>query len=915
MDIFLISRIKNESDIIESFIRYHENIVDGMVVIDNGSTDGTRQILEKLKDEGLPIFLLYDNEAEHVQNQKMTELLNYTVEKFNPDIIVPLDADEFLISTDIGINPRDIMEQLNENSVHYIKWKTYIPKELNDEKIFLPSRYKYTRQEQVETFYKVIFSKKLVNKHQLSIMMGNHDVKANNEYQELSRLVANRLKIAHFPLRSINQFFSKTIIGWLNDLSRYDRKFGDSFHWGRMYSKIKSGIPITQEDLVKLAKNYALQEERQDIELINDIFDTSFCKEITLKYNNKKSDDFMKLILENSEEIARGNAKLKRELLQLKRGEEINQKLKKTSIIILTYNKLEYTKACIDSIRTYTRKGTYEIIVVDNNSSDGTQQWLSKQQDIITIYNQDNVGFPKGCNQGIEVATGDTILLLNNDTVVTNHWLDNLIAALYSSKDIGAVGPVTNNCSYYQAISVPYTNSLDEMHEFAKEYNVQNSLLWEQRIKLVGYCMLIKKEVIDEIGLLDEQFTPGNFEDDDYSYRILQAGYRMILCKDTFIHHFGSVSFGEQRERYTNLLNKNAMKFKEKWGFDSRYSSFIRNEIVNLIDSHDLEDEIRVLEVGCACGATLLQIKNKYKNAKLYGIEFNENSASIASQFSKVQATDAEKPMNYPEEFFDYIIFADVLEHLNNPWGVLENIKKYLKDGGKILASIPNVMHYSVLKDTINGNWTYTESGLLDRTHLRFFTLNEIIKMFNEINYINIVVSATTLPETPEEKKWVDILSAVSDTNNRDQFKAYQYLIKAQKSTQLHVLLGELTDERKKKEFGNNLLAYCKSEKIEASVVIQALTEMGLNGVDTLNFLASLFYQDNRMEEALTFLEKSYSINQSDVDTLFNLGFILHVIGEKELALRFLTMIKSPDEEVTCLIEQINLELNKNISF
>lgn len=578
----------------------------------------------------------------------------------------------------------------------------------------------------------------------------------------------------------------------------------------------------------------------------------------------------------------------------------------KTSIIILTYNKLEYTKACIDSIRTYTRVGTYEIIVVDNNSTDGTQLWLNNQEDIITVYNNENVGFPKGCNQGIKVATGDNILLLNNDTVVTYHWLDNLTNALYSSKDIGAVGPVTNNCSYYQAISVPYTNSLDEMFEFAKGYNVQNSSLWEQRIKLVGYCMLIKKEVINEIGLLDEQFTPGNFEDDDYSYRIINAGYRMLLCKDTFIHHFGSVSFGEERERFVNLLNKNAQKFKKKWGFDSRYSSFIRDEIVNLMDTHDLDNEIKVLEVGCACGATLLQIKNKYKNAELYGIEFNKNSASIASRFANVQAIDAEKPLNYPLEFFDYIIFADVLEHLNNPWGVLENIKKYLKNDGKILASIPNVMHFSVLRDTINGNWTYTDSGLLDRTHLRFFTLNEILKMFNEIQFINISVSARMLPETIEEKKWVDALSALSDINNRDQFKAYQYIIKAQKkSNQLLVLLEDLKDETKKQETEINLITFCNENKIEALEVIDALNERGLNGVDSLNYLASLFYQNNRIEDALTFLEKSYFINQSDVNTLYNLGFILQVIGEKELALRFLTMIKTPEEDVVSLIKQI----------
>ena len=86
-----------------------------------------------------------------------------------------------------------------------------------------------------------------------------------------------------------------------------------------------------------------------------------------------------------------------------------------TSIVILTFNKIDYTIKCIESIRKYTSLGSYEIIVVDNASTDGTKEWLKAQGDIIKIFNKENLGFPKGCNQGIEIATGNEILLLNND--------------------------------------------------------------------------------------------------------------------------------------------------------------------------------------------------------------------------------------------------------------------------------------------------------------------------------------------------------------------------------------------------------------------------------------------------------------------------------------------------------------------
>lgn len=120
-----------------------------------------------------------------------------------------------------------------------------------------------------------------------------------------------------------------------------------------------------------------------------------------------------------------------------------------TSIVILTHNKLDYTKLCIESIRTYTKPDQYELIVVDNASTDGTVAWLRGQPDIKVVWNQHNEGFPRGCNQGIEISTGDNILLLNNDTVVTANWLEQLTTALYSSDEIGAVGPATNSAAYY----------------------------------------------------------------------------------------------------------------------------------------------------------------------------------------------------------------------------------------------------------------------------------------------------------------------------------------------------------------------------------------------------------------------------------------------------------------------------------
>ncbi|PJI09696.1 MULTISPECIES: glycosyltransferase family 2 protein [Clostridium] len=235
----------------------------------------------------------------------------------------------------------------------------------------------------------------------------------------------------------------------------------------------------------------------------------------------------------------------------------------KTSIIILTCNNFMYSKMCIDSIRKYTRKNDYEIIVVDNNSQDGTKSWLRKQKDIKTIYNKVNEGFPKGCNVGIKKASGSEILLLNNDVIVTSNWLLNLKKCLYSDNKIGAVGPVTNTCYGKQKIFVKY-NSLYEMQRFAKKYNVSNSNRWVKTRGLVGFCILIKMKVINNLGYLDERFTPGNFEDDDYCLRMVRKGYKLMICKDTFVHHYGSISF--KNTEYSKIINANRIKFERKWG-------------------------------------------------------------------------------------------------------------------------------------------------------------------------------------------------------------------------------------------------------------------------------------------------------------------------------------------------------------
>lgn len=273
-------------------------------------------------------------------------------------------------------------------------------------------------------------------------------------------------------------------------------------------------------------------------------------------------------------------------------------------------------------------------------------------------------------------------MLLDNDTIVTPNWLIQLCQCLYSDDFMGAVSPITNQNTFDSYIE-EQINTIDDIYNYAINHTAKNIGIWERRIHLVGYAMLIKREVLNKVGVLDERFYPAGNEDDDISFRILEAGYHLSLCKDTFIYHFNSESMKRDSLSEQNIVIENEHKFKEKCGFASRYSSFVRNEIIEKIVG-DTDLPIKVLEVGCACGATLLQIKNIYKNAELYGIELNEYAAKIANNFSEVLVGNVETlKLDYKELSFDYIIFADVLEYFNDPYSILTKFRKYLK---KIVA-------------------------------------------------------------------------------------------------------------------------------------------------------------------------------------------------------------------------------------
>jgi GT2 family glycosyltransferase len=242
----------------------------------------------------------------------------------------------------------------------------------------------------------------------------------------------------------------------------------------------------------------------------------------------------------------------------------------RVAIVIVVYTDVARLRMCLESVFSKTNYPNYEVVVVDNSGAMSVRELLSEQArqrpNLKLVFNERNLGFPRAVNVGIEAAGACHYLaLLNDDTVVTRGWLGRLLRHL-ETPGIELVGPVTNWAGNEARIEVDY-ETVDEMEEFATTYTRRyENVAWDIPM-LALYCAVMRRELLDRLGWLDERFGIGMFEDDDFSRRVREAGGRVVCAEDVFIHHWGRSSFGVMEEgAYRRLFDENRAKFEEKWG-------------------------------------------------------------------------------------------------------------------------------------------------------------------------------------------------------------------------------------------------------------------------------------------------------------------------------------------------------------
>lgn len=235
------------------------------------------------------------------------------------------------------------------------------------------------------------------------------------------------------------------------------------------------------------------------------------------------------------------------------------------SVVIPVYNALPDLKACLASLER-TARGLYELILVDNGSGAGTRRFIAGVKGAVKIRNRANLGFSKAVNQGLKAARGEYLAVVNSDVVFFEGGLQGLAGCLDADPLAGACGPLTNRTVGVQRVVLAPKVEKDagSLRFFAQAMRLKFPGESFEVHRLVGFCFLLRRAAYESIGLLDERFGTGCFEDFDYSLRLRQAGWKLKAAKDVFLWHRHHASFNGH-EHFHSCAVKNREVFVDKW--------------------------------------------------------------------------------------------------------------------------------------------------------------------------------------------------------------------------------------------------------------------------------------------------------------------------------------------------------------
>lgn len=422
------------------------------------------------------------------------------------------------------------------------------------------------------------------------------------------------------------------------------------------------------------------------------------------------------------------------------------------SIYVLAYNNLEkYTKTCVECILKYTEGVDYELVLCDNGSNDGTFEYFKTvpydRKKIIRVTK--NIGAYEGARHVIPNCSGKYIVCVANDLYVTKNWLNNMLKCAMSDSKIGMVNPMSDYISNNQSVDLDYKD-FNDMQKKAAAFNISDPKKWEERIRLITLGTLWKKACLDTIGFLDYGFIH-DFADDDISFRIRRAGYKIMLCKDVFISHAGKIT-----DKGSDFANQSLIKgrqiFKDKYyGIDAwdDVCNFEPN-IMSLLGIDNKKSNYKILGIDVCCGTPLLEMKSILRKKNDVNIELSAFTTEAKYWLDLSTICDTEVKCDrvhfirdyYKEKQFDYIVLGKQLNRYSEPYKLIKTILSLLSEDGELFIKVNN--DYDIQKflyhlDQYNMNLESSQSyvdiqGLNNNIESEGFYIEKIVGELHVVN-------------------------------------------------------------------------------------------------------------------------------------------------------------------------------------
>lgn len=391
---------------------------------------------------------------------------------------------------------------------------------------------------------------------------------------------------------------------------------------------------------------------------------------------------------------------------------------REATVLVISYNHIDKVKHCVESILLNTGDVDYKLLLVDNGCTDNGEtlgffrsvEHPHKQ----IIHITENMRAPLASLCAYSYCEGEFVALINDDIVVTPNWLSNMITCLRSDTRIGMVAPISSNTSNNQNVDFVFSDD-EEMYKIARMVNKSDPKKWEERLRLITIAPVFRKACLDVVGPVFDTGFIHDFGDDDISFRIRRAGYKIILAKDVWVHH-DHLNHEMSRENY--LQGKAAFNQKyygtDAWDDVNNYWEWIKRAI-----PETSADEKNILGIDAKCGSPILTIKNHLRSmgcfdAECYG--FTENSRYYIDLQTfcgegQVVCDRIESLLNYFNfASMDYIVIGSDINVYASPIDVIINASRLLKDNGRLFVSLYNVYNIMSLANILGMSDIFTET-------------------------------------------------------------------------------------------------------------------------------------------------------------------------------------------------------------